>query len=429
MKFYECYNLVINQRTTAFGIPDAAARFVFETGGDEMAVTLAMLCADTEQKYSLKLIAGKAGMDNIVRWVHNLEDNGSQPFLRGNELIVTTGIGHSDTAWLPDFITTLKAKGAVGIVILIGAHIPAVSDSITAYCDKNAFPLFTANDEAKVLDMIYELCRRITGMEKRDNALNDALRSMIAEPSSLRSHSRFLIREGFSDESRYSAIAACLISAAGEAVDTAPIAENAGVRIAAKDMKFRSAVFTNKGILAAVCQNCTAEDMKRLCDCIKDVDTGYKIFIGVSESAHGLAGISKAYEQAEAAMISSVLSDTSYSLYRNIGIMKLILGVHDRGILRTYVNENLGKIKAYDSEHNTDLAHILRIYIENNSSVNEVAAIEKVHRNTVNSKIRTVRELLGHELDDISKSRILIAFLINDVLNIRDEKLNTFKGA
>ena len=194
-------------------------------------------------------------------------------------------------------------------------------------------------------------------------------------------------------------------------------------------MRSRSAVFTDKGILIAVCQNCTTDDMRSLCECIKEAESGCKIFIGVSESAKGLAGISRAYEQAEAAMISSVLSDIGCSLYRNIGIMKLILGVRDRGILRTYVNENLGKLLAYDLEHETDLAHILRVYIEKNSSVNEVAAIEKVHRNTVNSKIRAVKELLGHELDDICKSRLLIAFLISDVLSVYDKKLNTLKGA
>ena len=397
--------------------------------GDEMAVTLSMLCVDTEQKYSLKLVAGKAGTDNIVRWVHNFEDTGSQPFLHGNELIVTTGIGHSDTAWLNGFISALKNGGAAGVVLLIGTYIPAVPDSVLAYCERVAFPLFTTTDEAGMLDMTYELCRRITGMEKRDSAVNDALRAVVTEPSSLRSPSRFLVREGFSDESRYSAVAACLISGTGEAVGAESVEENAGVRIAVKNMRSRSAVFTNKGILAAVCQNCTAEDMKSLCERIREAETGCRIYIGVSESIQGLAGISRAYEQAEAAMISSVLSDTGCSLYRNIGIMKLILGVRDRSILRAYVSENLGKLLAFDSEHDTDLARILRIYLENNSSVNEVAAIEKVHRNTVNSKIRTVKELLGHELDDISKSRLLIAFLINDVLNVCDEKLNTLNKA
>ena len=78
----------------------------------------------------------------------------------------------------------------------------------------------------------------------------------------------------------------------------------------------------------------------------------------------------------------------------------------------------------YDREHGTDLVRTLRIYLENNSSVNEVASIVKVHRNTVNSKIRTVRELIGHELDDVSKSRLILAYLVSDVLRVYDEKLN-----
>ena len=52
-----------------------------------------------------------------------------------------------------------------------------------------------------------------------------------------------------------------------------------------------------------------------------------------------------------------------------------------------------------------------------------------MHRNTVNSKIRTVKELLGSELDDACKSRLLVAYLTDDVLNIYDEKLNTVKEA
>ena len=128
-------------------------------------------------------------------------------------------------------------------------------------------------------------------------------------------------------------------------------------------------------------------------------------------------------------MVSSLLSDKNCSLYRNIGILKLILGVRDRSVLRAYVRENIGALLDHDREHGTDLAHVLRVYLESNSSVNEAAAIEKVHRNTVNSKIRTVKELLGSELDDVCKSRLLVAYLTDDVLNIYDEKLNTVKEA
>ncbi len=396
--------------------------------GDEMAVTLSMLCGDTEQKYGLELIAGKAGMNALVRWVHTLETEAVQPFLRGGELIVTTGIGHSDTAWLDSFAKALKSSGAAGLAVLVGAHIPEVPESVTSYCEREAFPLFAMRDETKIPDMTCELCRRITGMEKHDSAVGDALRSVMTEPVTLRSHSRFLVREGFSDDSRYSAVAACVISDTGEAVDASAAAESVGVRSAVINMKSRSAVFTSKGILTAVCQNCTAEEVKLLCERIKGAEQG-RTFIGVSESVQGLAGISRAYEQAEAAMISSLLSDTGCTLYKNIGIMKLILGVRDRAVLRAYVNETLGKLRAYDSEHDTDLAHVLRVYIENNGSVNEVAAIEKVHRNTVNGKMRMVKELLGDDLGDVRKSGLHIAFLIDDVLRVYDEKLNTLGKA
>ena len=405
---------------------------LFLNGGDEMAVTLMMLCGDAERKYTMKLVAGKAGLDNIVRWVHIVEDNGEQPFLHGGELAVTTGIGHSDNKWLSKFVAALKSNGAVGIVVLTGGAIQAIPSEVTDYCEHNAFPIFSITDSTKILDMTYELCRRITGMEKHESALNEALLAVIADPSSLRSHAKMLTRAEISDEGSYCAVAACLISDTGEAVNAETLTGNSDVRRTIKNMKNRSAVISYNGILAAVCQSCTENELKGFCECLKSVvaaDTKYRIFIGVSEKNNGLAGISTAYAQAEAAMVSSVLSGINCSLYRNIGILQLILGVKDKTILRSYVREQLGKLHDHDSEHSTDLTHILRVYLENNCSVNEAAAIEKVHRNTVNSKIRTVKEILGRELDDVTKSRLVIAFLINDVLRVYDEKLNILKGA
>lgn len=417
-------------RTTASVFPMCRCPFFVLKRGEEMAVTLMMLCGSTEEKYSMKLVAGKAGMDNIVRWVHIVEDSGAQPFLRGGELAVTTGVGHTGTEWLTGFVSALKNGGAVGAVILVGGAIPAIPEEVIRYCEHNAFPLFEITDSTKILDMTYELCRRITGMEKHDNALNDALRAVIADPSSLRSHTKLLTRSELSDESAYSAVAACLISETGEAVHAGTLAENADVRRTIKNMQHRSAVITHNGILAAVCQSSGESELKALCECLKGAaGPKCRIFIGVSEKVHGLAGISTAYEQAEAAMVSSVLSGINCSLYRNIGILQLILGVKDKSILRSYVREQLGKLHDHDSEHGTDLTHILRVYLENNCSVNEAAAIEKVHRNTVNSKVRAVKELFGHELDDVTKSRLVIAFLINDVLRVYDEKLDTLKGA
>ena len=82
-----------------------------------MAITLARICANAEKTYGMKLIAGRAGMDNFVRWVHIVEDSEVPDFMHGNELVFTTGIGHKGSGWLLDFVRQLKGKNAAGVVV------------------------------------------------------------------------------------------------------------------------------------------------------------------------------------------------------------------------------------------------------------------------------------------------------------------------
>ena len=57
-----------------------------------MAVTVRQLFKNAEQLYRAKLIAGEEGLDNLVEWVHIVEDSEVGLFLHGGELVFTTGI-------------------------------------------------------------------------------------------------------------------------------------------------------------------------------------------------------------------------------------------------------------------------------------------------------------------------------------------------
>ncbi|HAS79189.1 MAG TPA: hypothetical protein DCS38_05865, partial [Ruminococcus sp.] len=61
-----------------------------------------------------------------------------------------------------------------------------------------------------------------------------------------------------------------------------------------------------------------------------------------------------------------------------------------------------------------------RKYLELNGSVLEVASQTGVHRNTVNYKIKAIREILGREFDDYTKNMLMLAYLIEDMLDIYD---------
>ena len=77
-----------------------------------MSIILKQLCSDTETKYNLKLIAGKSGITNTVRWVHMVEDRQVPDFLHGGELVFTTGIGHVGKDPLLEFVKRLKKHEA-----------------------------------------------------------------------------------------------------------------------------------------------------------------------------------------------------------------------------------------------------------------------------------------------------------------------------
>ena len=136
-----------------------------------MAITLARICANAEKTYGMKLIAGRAGMDNFVRWVHIVEDSEVPDFMHGNELVFTTGIGHKGSGWLLDFVRQLKDKNAAGVVVNIGPYINAVPKDVMEYCECNALPLFVVPWSVRLIDLTYDFCHRIISNEESETSL------------------------------------------------------------------------------------------------------------------------------------------------------------------------------------------------------------------------------------------------------------------
>ena len=64
----------------------------------------------------------------------------------------------------------------------------------------------------------------------------------------------------------------------------------------------------------------------------------------------------------------------------------------------------------------TDYLGTLRLYLENDSSIAEVARITYVHRNTVNYKIKKIKEILGCELTQKDKLELMLAFMAEKLI-------------
>ena len=108
-----------------------------------MPLTLNELYTQTKHQYHLSMIAGKTGIDHIMNWVYVSEDSSTHDFLKGGELIITTGINYQDETSLYEFIETMIQSHTCGMILNTGKYILSdhITDSIKELCDKHNYPL------------------------------------------------------------------------------------------------------------------------------------------------------------------------------------------------------------------------------------------------------------------------------------------------
>jgi purine catabolism regulator len=92
---------------------------------------------------ALELVAGSDGADRPIRWAHVSEVEDPTPWLEGDELILTTGLGlpHEAEGQIT-YVRRLADVGAVGVV-LVADSAPPLAAGLAAVADDLAFPLIT----------------------------------------------------------------------------------------------------------------------------------------------------------------------------------------------------------------------------------------------------------------------------------------------
>ncbi|MGY1807058.1 PucR family transcriptional regulator [Blastococcus sp. SYSU D00669] len=96
------------------------------------------------------VVAGAAGLDRVVRWVHTTELVDVAPLLRGGDLVLSTGIALPDgPAELAAFAESLDRSDAAGLVIELGRRWDALPAALVEACDRLALPLVALPREVR----------------------------------------------------------------------------------------------------------------------------------------------------------------------------------------------------------------------------------------------------------------------------------------
>lgn len=92
---------------------------------------------------SLRLVGGEAGADKAIRWVHVSELEDPTPWLKGGELLLSTGMGIARTApRMRAYIERLVDAGLAGLGLGTGFSYARVPKTLQREADRLSFPLF-----------------------------------------------------------------------------------------------------------------------------------------------------------------------------------------------------------------------------------------------------------------------------------------------
>ena len=386
-----------------------------------MAIRLEKLYRQAKKQYQMRRVTGERGLDNIINWVHMIEEERVADFLRGNELVFTTGIGYSDAAWLSSFTQRLIHNNAGGLVVNIGPYIKSIPEDTTQYCCQHGFPLFTIPWQIHLVDVTRDFCRIIIDSEQTEMSVSGALKTAIFFPSDFPKCQTLLECYGFDIE--WSCCAAIIsIAAKQESCHTDYLAavrlyvepivngvsEKYNIFIQDKNLVIVFTKFNDAEISACI---------NRIIDASQAHRDKYSLHIGIGQKESRLSLLGKSYKQAMSVLHIAIKNNYHKVYYRDMGIYKILLSADEEGVLTEIYNDVLGKLVNYDTTNNTDYMRTLKIYLDNDASVQAVAKATYLHRNTINYKLGKIKEITGCNLASIEdRLKIMLAFKIKDIL-------------
>ncbi len=145
---------------------------------------------------------------------------------------------------------------------------------------------------------------------------------------------------------------------------------------------------------------------------------------GLSRPLYTLREAKEAVEEAEQAwsLGCRLVSDQPFQLVdaSELGVYRLLLPLEGTPALRTFYQETLSLLEAYDQRHGTHLVHTLEVYFSQLGNLSRTAEVLHLHRNTLIYRLERISAVLGVDLEDAEvRLRLQLALKVRQLLRER----------
>nr|WP_308628503.1 PucR family transcriptional regulator [uncultured Eisenbergiella sp.] len=394
-----------------------------------MAIRLWEMYEETKEKYKLRILAGKNGMDNVTGWVHMLEDETIINRFAGEELAVTTGMKAGKEGWLLQLVSSMKQAESTGIIINTGMYLKQVPQDVIDWCETHNFPLLEMPWEISITDLIQDYCMRIMRQihkERQEGLLFERLLRGKEVPEGFLEEigSRYHLEGSFRIFCllpKYTAEEKVLFRQAGLKLENVFGLWQNGTKI-----RFPYFFMEVKDTYILAVNDFPEEKVDELTVQIRNIFSYFfdrkQLSLGIGPACQGIHSLKQALGRARIAMHMSRQMEKPIVDFNQMGVFGILFSTEDPDILKSYAKQLLGPLEEYDRLHHTEgqegtgYVETFRSYIANDRSLIGVARATYTHRNTVNYRIQNIKKLLHNELKTTADLfPYQIAFCIRDM--------------
>ncbi len=385
-----------------------------------MALQLQYVFHETRNTFSITPVAGVKGLSKYFVWPHVLENIEAINFLSGNELIFTTGIGKNSDDWLKNYTLGLIHKGVSGLVVNLGPFIQEIDEEVIDLCNRNDFPIFTIPWQVHIADIIRDFCNRLFTDDQTQISNAEAFKNAIFYPNMPELFHHSLERDGY-------VLSDSFVILHIQAIQTTKSIEYNNfnsqymfyLQLSLSQEFPHKCLYLQNDTFHIILNQVTKERLTHFIDELNAYNskrhTNYEFHIGCSSIKQDISSLPLLHEQAVSTLELAKKQNLSYLLFDSSPINKLLLSVKDSSVLTDVYRDILGSITDYDKAHNTEYLETLKLYLENNSSIQAVADIKFTHRNTINNRIHKIKTIFQLDLSSPeTRFLLLLAYHIQN---------------
>lgn len=379
----------------------------------------------------LKLVGGGNGTDKIVRWVHVVETPEILQYVQSGELIILTGMAVYDH--LQQFIELVEGlinKNAAGLVLNVGKYISKVPEEIIRIAEDNSFAILEFPWERSIADLTRIICHEIVKHQIEDISNQELLMNIIFFNKV--TYEEFM--EKVSDY-RYDASMSFRIAIVKMENENDEDYEKKthvmevfynSVNSTASDSRHRTISYLiDKSVILLLINekerypnlNAFADLLRKNCK-LNFPEASFDISMGNVYTE--FSQIRKSYLEAEKTMkvIKAEGRKDTTMFYSETGAYKLLLDIENKGLLKEYYHDNLGKLEQYDMQNGSDFMGILYTFLQEDGNYIQTANRLFMHRNTLMYKMNKIHEILKLNLADPKvRFELYLAFMVKKIIN------------